>query len=98
VLLLWDSQNWDTWLMVAFDHKGKLWKVWEFQKEWSEDFKNGWAALNHGVRSTEFQSVQVLDVQNNRGTIWEVPGGFPNVNGTEVAHLYDINHLESLHR
>jgi hypothetical protein len=98
VLLLWDTQNWDTWLMVAFDHKGKLWKVWEFQKEWSEDFKNGWAAINHGVRSTEFQSVQVLDVQNNRGTIWEVPGGFPNVNGSEVAHLYDINHLEALHR
>jgi hypothetical protein len=98
VLMLWDTQNWDTWLMVAFDHKGKLWKIWEFQKKWSEDFKGPWAPINHGVFSTEFQSVQVLDVQNNRGTIWEVPGGFPNITGTEVAHLYDINHLETLHR
>jgi hypothetical protein len=31
-------------------------------------------------------------------TIWEVLGGFPNITGTEVAHLYDINHLEVLHR
>lgn len=98
VIMLWDAQNWDAWLMVAFDRKGKLWKIWEFQKEWSESFKNYLAPINRGIRSTEFQSIQVLDVQNHRGTLWIVPGGFPNVTGREVSHLYDINHLEELHR
>ena len=84
--------------MVAFDRKGKLWKVWEFQKKWSETFKSAWAMINKGVYSTEFQSIQVMDLQNNRGTLWIVPGGFPNITGSEVAHLYDINRLEQIHR
>jgi len=95
----WDSQNWDAWLMEAFDHKDKLWKVWEFQKKWSETFKGDWQeAINKGAYSTEFQSIQVLDIQNDRGTIWIVPGGFPNVKGPETTSLYDINKLEETHR
>jgi hypothetical protein len=95
----WDSQNYDAWTMEAFDHKDKLWKVWEFQKKWSESFKGDWQeAINKGAYSTEFQSVQVLDVQNDRGTIWIVPGGFPNVKGPEAVQLFDINKLEQVHR
>ena len=96
----WDSQNYDAWLMEAFDHKDKLWKVWEFQKKWSESFQPGqWEyPINKGAYSTEFQSVQVLDVQNDRGTIWIVPGGFPNLKGPEAERLYDINKLEQIHR
>ena len=86
--------------MEAFDHKDKLWKVWEFQKKWSESFKPGdWMQpINKGAFTTEFQSVQVLDVQNDRGTIWIVPGGFPNLKGPEAEKLYDINKLEEIHR
>ena len=96
----WDSQNYDAWLMEAFDHKDKLWKVWEFQKKWSESFDKGdWMEpINKGAFTTEFQSVQVLDVQNDRGTIWIVPGGFPNLKGPEAEKLYDINKLEEIHR
>jgi hypothetical protein len=95
----WDSQNYDAWLMESFDHKDKLWKVWEFQKKWSESFKGDWQEpINKGAYSTEFQSVQVLDVQNDRGTIWIVPGGFPNLKGPEAEKLYDINKLEQIHR
>jgi hypothetical protein len=96
----WDSQNYDAWLMEAFDHKDKLWKVWEFQKKWSESYDKGdWMyPINKGAFSTEFQSVQVLDVQNDRGTIWHVPGGFPNLKGPEAEKLYDINKLEQIHR
>jgi hypothetical protein len=96
----WDSQNYDAWLMEAFDHKDKLWKVWEFQKAWSESYKpTDWMyPMNKGAYSTEFQSVQVLDVQNDRGTIWLVPGGFPNLKGPEAEKLYDINKLEQIHR
>jgi hypothetical protein len=54
--------------------------------------------MNKGAYSTEFQSVQVLDVQNDRGTIWLVPGGFPNLKGPEAERLYDINKLEQIHR
>ena len=55
-------------------------------------------SFNKGAYSTEFQSVQVLDVQNDRGTIWIVPGGFPNLKGPEAEKLYDINKLEEIHR
>ena len=55
-------------------------------------------AINKGAFTTEFQSVQVLDVQNDRGTIWIVPGGFPNLKGPEAEKLYDINRLEEIHR
>jgi Protein of unknown function (DUF1329) len=99
VVMDWDSQNWDAWLMEAFDHRDKLWKIWEFQKKWSETFKGDWQEpINKGVDSTEFQSIQVLDIQNDRGTIWIVPGGFPNVKGPEATRLYDINKLEEIHR
>ncbi len=95
----WDSQNWDTFLMEAWDRAGKLWKVWEFQKKWSETFKGDWQEpINKGVDTTEFQSIQVIDVQNNRGTIWIVPGGFPNVQGPEATKIFDASNLEVVHR
>lgn len=95
----WDSQNWDTFLMEAWDRAGKLWKIWEFQKKWSESFKGDWQApINKGAYSTEFQSIQVIDVQNNRGTIWITPGGFPNVQGPEATGIFDANNLETIHR
>ncbi len=96
----WDSQNYDAWTMEAFDHKNRLWKVWEFQKKWSETFdKNNWQyPINKGADSTEFQSVQVMNVQDGRATIWIVPGGFPNVKGAESETLFDIDRLEQIHR
>jgi hypothetical protein len=36
--------------------------------------------------------------QNDRRTIWMVPGGFPNLKGPEAEKLYDINKLEQVHR
>jgi len=73
-----DSQNWDAWLMEAFDHKDKLYKVWEFQKKWSGTFsRNNWQyPINEGAYSTEFQPVQVMNVQDSRATIWITSGGF----------------------
>ena len=86
--------------MEAFDHKNRLCKVWEFQKKWSETFdKNNWQyPINEGADSTEFQSVQVMNVQDGRATIWIVPGGFPNVKGGESETLFDIDRLEQIHR
>src|SRR5262249_40637654 len=28
----WDSQNYDAWTMESFDHKDKLWKIWESRR------------------------------------------------------------------
>lgn len=33
-------------------------------------------------------------MQNDRGTIWIVLGGFPNVKGAESERLFEINNLE----
>ncbi len=99
VVMLWDAQNYDAWLSFAWDRKGKLWKAWEFQKKWSETYElPALAAINKGTDTTNFQSVQVLDLQNDRGTIWECPGGYPTVDPKKVASLYDINKLEQIHR
>jgi len=96
VVDFWDPENWDTFYMEAWDRKGKLWKVWEFQKKWTETFKD-WADINKGTFITNFQSIQVLDLQNDRGTIWITPGGYPNLD-VKVLGLYDINKLEEIHR
>jgi len=99
VVDFWDPEIWDTFWMQSWDRKGKLWKTWEFQKEWTEDFKVPYlAAINNGVRTSNFQSVQVLDTQNDRGTIWITPGGYPNVDMGKATALYDINKLEQIHR
>lgn len=100
VVDFFDAENWDTFWMEAWDHKGKLWKLWYFEKAWTEDFKEpSRQAINKGVFTTNFQSVQVMDLQNNRGTF--VPcygGGYPNIRGAEAERLYDINKLEEIHR
>ena len=98
VLNFWDAENWDSWFEVAFDRKGKLWKIWEYPKKWSETYKD-WAEINHGAEATVFQSVLVLDVQNARGTISIGYGtGMPTPNTEQVASLFDINKLEEIHR
>jgi len=98
VLNFFDAQNWDSWWEVAFDRKGKLWKEWEYMKKWSETYKE-WAEINHGLDITTFQSVDVLDLQNQRGTLGVSIGiGYPNPKLKETEQLFDINKLEEIHR
>jgi hypothetical protein len=56
--------------------------------------------MNVGQRVLTFQSIQVLDLQNSRGTL--VPcyaRGYPDIkSATEVENLYDVSRLEELHR
>jgi len=98
VLNFWDAENWDTFYQVAFDRKGKLWKIWEYPKKWSETYKD-WAEINHGSECTVFTAVHVMDLQNDRGTIWMGYGtGMPGVSAEQVVNLFDINKLEEIHR
>jgi hypothetical protein len=71
--------------MEAWDHKRKLWKVWEFQKKWSETFSSDWQEpIQQGRLLDRVRVDQVSDVQNDRGTIWIGPGGFPSTEGPEA--------------
>ena len=96
----WDMENYDTFYELAWDHKGKLWKVWEFQKKWTESYDEpSYQAINKGVYTTNFQSAQVLDLQNNRGTAIPCMGaGYPLVVPSQVESIMDINKLEQIHR
>ena len=91
----------ETWLgpyHVAFDRKSKLWKVFEWRWKYSETF-NHWAELNHGIQSYTWQSVSVIDIQNQRATIIRGFGdGFPNYPISQVTSTFDVNRLEQVHR
>src|SRR6202158_5914104 len=50
VVMFWDAENWHPWMALAFNREGKLWKLWELQTRWTEDF-NSFAEINHGVGS-----------------------------------------------
>jgi len=96
----WDPENWDAAYLTPFDHSNKLWKVFQFTKEWTEDVKDSdLQRLNKTVRTTIFQTVAVQDLQNQRATLNPLYGlGFPDVTARHVEALYDINQLEQTHR
>ena len=98
-IMFWDSQNYGPQWHFAFDKKGRLWKVFEWQYKWSENYHKEWAEINQGARSITFPTADVLDVQNARGTIVDGFGcGFPPIDTHLVQGLYDTNKLEQLHR
>jgi hypothetical protein len=98
VVMFWDSQNWHPWMSMAFNQQGKLWKIWDFQSRWTEDFTD-FTDINHGVRSLMLVGESVIDVQNNRATIFTGYGnGYPTAMPRSVNELYDISKLEEMHR
>ena len=98
VVMLWDAENWTPWLAFSFDRDKKLYKTWTLQNKWSEDFKE-FAELNHGLRVSTLQSEVVVDVQNDRATIFGGYGtGNPDISLEHAKRLFDINKLEEAHR
>ena len=85
----------------AFDKGGELWKVWQIQKAWTEDpqyaeqqkkFKGD--VTPPGTRMVSFQSINVVDLQNGRGTLVPTRGAsFPSVSLKEVKRTHDVNYL-----
>lgn len=96
----WDSQNYDCSYLIAFDRSDKLWKIFQFTKVWSEDFKEpALQKINKGVYTTDFQTVAVTDLQNRRATLNPLYGlGWLNVDAQQAESLYDISKLEVIHR
>jgi hypothetical protein len=98
VVMFWDAENWHPWMSMAFNREGKLWKLWELQTRWTEDF-NSFAEINHGVESGMLVGENIIDVQNERATIFAGFGsGYPNAVPANVTQLYDISKLEEMHR
>ena len=98
VVMFWDAENWFPWMSLTFNREGKLWKLWERQTRWSEDFRN-FAEINHGIDTGLAVGESVVDVQNDRATILAIFGsGYPDAVPSKVAQLYDISKLEEMHR
>ncbi len=96
-----DPQIWFDSFHVAFDHSGKLWKIFQWQWKWSETIPPPWDIYNKGVNTVTWQAVNDIDVQNNRGTIINAFGdGFPDVRKDVPQYLsrFDTARLEEVHR
>jgi hypothetical protein len=98
VVMFWDAENWHPWMALAFNREGKLWKLWELQSRWTEDF-HSFAEINHGVETNMLVGEDVVDLQNDRATIFAGYGsGYPDAVPASVTQLYDISKLEEMHR
>lgn len=97
-----DRESGESYYANAFDKAGELWKIWQIQKGWTDDpqyqaqhtgpFKGD--VTPPGSRVESFQSINVIDLQNNRGTLVPCRGGsYPNTTIAEVKKTHDVNYL-----
>jgi hypothetical protein len=97
-LMFNDPETHMCYLDIAFDRKGRLWKIIPWQWKYSETYKR-WANINHGAKAVTWQHLSVIDVQNKRGTIVSCYGcGMPAFSAQELNRMYDIGQLEQSHR
>ena len=86
---------------ISFDKAGEIWKTWQMSKSWTEDPNFRSVAESHGAKTTpsgvrvpSFQSINVIDHQNSRGTIIPCFGNsYPLPNFTAVKRTMDVNYL-----
>ena len=93
-----NADNMDCLYAEAFDRADELWKVWQLNKIWTEDSEiyPVYAEEHKGMRVPAFQSIQVIDLQNGRGTIFPVTD--PDYRGRKLSYLkkiLDVNYLSA---
>ena len=96
-----DRESGESYYANAFDKAGELWKVWQLTKVWSDDpyVQNNPDKFNKdrspaGTRFQLFQSINVVDLQNNRGTLVHCRGAeAPNKELKDMKRLLDVNYL-----
>lgn len=98
-----DRDSGEAFYANAFDRAGELWKIWQIQKSWTEDPQYRDAANRDafggdetplGTRVLNFQSINVIDKQNNRGTLVPCRGNsYGNVDFSKVKRTHDVNYL-----
>ena len=96
-----DRESGEAYYANAFDKSGELWKIWQIQKSWTEDphyadqqgtFKGG--VTPAGTRVEAFQSINVIDLQNDRGTLVPCRGqSYPDTELSKVKRTHDVNYL-----
>ncbi len=96
-----DRQSGESYYANAFDKAGELWKVWQLTKVWSEDPQfdlhaqefNG-QETPEGTNFQVFQSINVVDLQNDRGTLVPTRGiSAPRNEFSKIKRLLDVNYL-----
>ena len=102
-----DRDTGESYYANAFDKAGELWKVWQLTKVWTED---PWVQLDGkgspfawkekgqfsapGTNFQLFQSINVIDLQNNRGTLVPCRGTeAPNQDLRRAKRVLDVNYL-----
>ncbi|MEW5057086.1 MAG: DUF1329 domain-containing protein [Cycloclasticus sp.] len=96
--LFTDRQNHTSYYSAAFDQAGELWKVWQQSRTWSED-PQGAGRKNMpeqaaGLNVPIYQSIQVIDVQNDRGTLVSVQDTYyPVDKKSKIKRALDVNVL-----
>lgn len=90
-----DRQHHDCYFAAGFDRAGELWKVWQLSKSWTEDpWYSGKDDTPEGIRVSSFQSINVIDKQNDRGTLVPCPDArYPDNSQTLVRRKMDVNQL-----
>ncbi len=96
-----DRQSGESYYANAFDKAGALWKVWQLTKVWSEDpwFAQHGKEFNGevtpaGTNFQVFQSINVIDLQNNRGTLVPTRGiSAPKNEFSKIKRILDVNYL-----
>ncbi|MBI4694835.1 MAG: DUF1329 domain-containing protein [Gammaproteobacteria bacterium] len=96
-----DRQSGECYYANAFDRGGKLWKVWQLSKAFTDDpqykaqtgkFKGD--VTPEGIRVSSFQSINVIDLQNSRGTLVPCRGdSYPQTKIADVKRVLDVNYL-----
>lgn len=96
-----DRQSGECYYANAFDKAGQLWKLWQLSKVWTEDpqYQQGGAKFKAqstplGTRMSAFQSINVIDIQNGRGTLVPCRGNsYPDTTLKDVKKVLDVNYL-----
>ena len=98
-----DRNSGECYYANAYDRAGKFWKIWQLNKSWTDD---PWYSTNEkgnpfkadptppGTRMSSFQSIQVIDKQNNRATLCACRGNsYPATTLKSVKRKLDVNYL-----
>ncbi len=96
-----DRQSGDCFYANTYDGAGKLRKVWQLNKAFTDDAQFGMDRRRFlkeptpsGTRVSSFQTIAVIDKQNNRGTINPCRGStYPDYQFDRIKRELDVNYL-----
>ena len=96
-----DRDSGECYYANSFDKANNLWKVWQLTKAFTDDPQFKAQATDFdgvptpaGLKVSSFQSINVIDLQNNRGTLVPCRGiGNPDTDLNVVKKILDVNYL-----